>query len=237
MKKLTLLLLFTIPLFCEAQTDIKQLTGKWEESFRTTKKNKKIDFTDTLRMEIRPDGFMMLRHTKGATITGQGEIRNGSLYLENTESEIVEFTNNRLVLHDNSGNHHFDRMNEFTNSPVTKVIPGVETGRKDISMSTIKGKWSCYKKTDPDFSTGKFYIKSIEFKEDKGNGLYTGTAAFNNSDSVYTRDVSIIITGKEIMINAGQETLKAEVLKSDGDEMILQSGSIHYFLKQFGKKD
>jgi len=232
-----LITLFLLPFFCEAQTDIKQLQGKWQESFRTAKKNKKIDFTDTLRMEIRPDGFMMLRHTKGATITGQGEIRNGSLYLENTEYEIVEFANDKLVLHDNSGNHHFNRMAEFTNSPVTKVIPGVERGRKDISLKTIKGKWSCYKKTDPDFSTGKFYIKSLEFKEDKGDGLYTGTAAFNNSDSVYSNDVLITVAGKEMIISSGKETIKAEVLKSDGEEMILQSGTINYFLKQFGKKD
>jgi len=232
-----LIILFLLPFFCEAQTDIKQLSGKWQESFRTNKKEKKVEFADTLRMEIRPDGFMMIRHNKGATITGQGEISKGSLQLENTALEIVEFAADRLVLHDENGNHHFNRMNEFTNSPVTKLIPGVETGRKDVTLKTIKGKWTCYKKTDPDFSKGKFYIKSIEFKEDKGNGTFTGIAAFNNSDSIYSKDVSILFVGNEMIINSGQETVKAEVLKSDGEELILQSGSINYFLKQFGKKD
>ena len=113
----------------------------------------------------------------------------------------------------------------------------MEEGKKDISLSTLKGKWTIYKKTDPQFNHTKFYLKSIDFKEDKGNGTYLAGVTFNNSDSVYVTDAFVYIKGTDFIISSDDETFKAKVLKSDGNELLLENGSIHYFLKQFGKKE
>lgn len=236
MKKFILALLW-LPVSTFAQTTFKDINGKWQEESRTKKKGKEINFKDTLRIEIRKDGFMMIRHSEGATITGQAEIKGTTLLLDDVNFSIVESDNARLTLNDDDGDHHFKKIEEFSNSPVIKKMPGVEEGKKDITISTVKGKWTCYKKTDPEFNRTKFYLKVIDFREDKGNGTYAGTATFNNNDSVYTTDAFIYVKENDFVISSDHETFKATVIKSDGEEMILQSGTIHYFLKQFGKKE
>ena len=236
MKKICIVL-FMIPVFANAQINFTDIDGKWQEEKRTLKKNKEIDFTDTLRMEIRKDGFVMIRHDKGPTITGEAEIRGKKLVLNDNKYGLVETGKNKLILNDDDGNHHFNKVEEFNSSPVQRKIPGVEEGKKDIALGTIKGKWTCYKKTDPAFNQGKFYLKAIDFKEDKGNGTYAGVASFSSSDSVYSTEAFIYIKGTDLVISTDEETFKAKVMKSDGQEMILQNGVINYFMKQFGKKD
>lgn len=235
--KSILIVFLLVPLSIFSQTSFKDINGKWQEESRTKKKGKEIKFSDTLRIEIRQDGFMMIRHTEGATITGQAELKGTKIVLDDIRFNLVESDKTTLVLNDEDGDHHFKKIDEFSNSPVIKKIPGVEEGKKDIAISTIKGKWTCYKKTDPEFSQSKFYLKNIDFREDKGNGIYVGSVTFNNSDSVYSTEANIIVKDHDFEISSEHESVKATVLKSDGVEMILQNGSIHYFLKQFGKKE
>ncbi len=233
----TLCFLFFIgPLFCHAQTGIKEIAGKWQEGSRSKKKDIPLDFTDTLRLEIREDGFMMVRHANGATITGEAEIKGSKLKLEHISFTIIESNMDKLVLNDNEGDHLFRKLPEFTNAPVTKRIPGADVGKKDLSNTTIQGKWSCYKKTDPEFSRRKFYLRSIDFREKAKEGVYKGSVSFNNSDSVYSVDAVLSFNDSELLMRSEKELWKADIQKSDGDELILLSGNIHYFMKQFGKK-
>lgn len=236
MKKL-ILLFSLLPTFSMAQITFKDIDGKWQEEYRTEKKGKQIDFKDTLRMEIRTDGFMMVRHSIGATIIGEAEITENKITLQNEQFKIIDHSRKKLVFENSDGQHHFRKADEFDASPVKKVIPGLEEGEKDIRLQTLKGKWTIYKKTDPNFTSSTFYLKSIDFKEDKGNGTYSGLVTFNNSDSVYNTEAFIYIKGNDFIISSDDETFKAKVMKSDGSELILQNGSINYFLKQFGKKD
>ncbi|HPI53578.1 MAG TPA: hypothetical protein PLU10_02735 [Chitinophagaceae bacterium] len=233
--QLCILCLFSSSLF--AQIDFKDIDGKWQEEYREEKKGKEIDFKDTLRIEIRTDGFMMIRHTIGATLTGEATIEGKEIRLQGTDYTIADYSRKKLVLKGDAWIHHFRKADEFSSSPVKKLIPDVEEGKKDISLSTLKGKWTIYKKTDPQFTHDKFYLKSIDFKEDKGNGTYLAAVAFNNSDSVYVTDAFVYIKGTDFIISSDDETFKAKVLKSDGNELLLENGSIHYFLKQFGKKE
>jgi hypothetical protein len=223
-------------MYSKAQTSLKEIAGKWQEESRYKKKDKPLDFKDTLRMEIRADGFMMIRHPRGATLTGEAELSGRKLKLENVKYSIVEVSQDKLVLNDNEGDHIFKKMPEFTSAPVTKMIPGVEEGKKDITNAVLKGKWSCYKKTDPEFSRVKFYLRNIDFKEEKGQGAYDGTVSFNNNDSVYTADAIMLVKDSGFNISYNTENFKADVVKSDGEELILRSGNVHYFMKQFGKE-
>ena len=236
MKKL-IIFFSLLPTFSLAQITFKDVDGKWQEEYRTEKKGKEIDFKDTLRMEIRTDGFMMVRHSIGATIIGEAEITENKITLQNEQFKIIDHSRKKLVFENAEGQHHFRKADEFDASPVKKVIPGLEEGEKDIRIQTLKGKWTIYKKTDPNFTSSTFYLKSIDFREDKGNGTYTGLVTFNNSDSVYNTEAFIYIKGNDFIISSDDETFKAKVMKSDGSELILQNGSINYFLKQFGKKD
>ena len=222
---------------CNAQIGFKDIAGKWQEQSREIKKNKPIEFKDSMRLEIRPEGFMMVRYDVGSTFFGEAEIKGKYISIKNHDFEIQENDENNLTLIDNSGLHYFKRVVEFGNSPVTKIIPGKEEGIKNIAIETLKGKWSCYKKTDSKFEKNKFYLKSITFKEDKGNGTYLGATAFSSMDSVFVVDAFIYVKDDNLIISTDEENFKAKVIKSNGEELILESGSITYFMKQFGKKE
>lgn len=220
----------------QAQIEFSSIQGKWQEESRSNKKEKNIEFTDTLRLEIRATGFMMIRHAKGSTNTGMAELKGSKLKLQDEKFELESASETKLVLSDGNAVHHFKKNIEFTSSPVAKLVPGVETGKKDLSFLNLKGKWTVYKKTDPAFKPSKFYIKTIEFLEDKGKGTYSAASSFNSNDSVYFAEAVISIQAEGFVIQTKQETIKTIVLKSDENEMILQCGDIHYFLKQFGRK-
>jgi hypothetical protein len=238
MKNILFFLLF-IPILSYAQPvagTLSEIAGKWQEVSRSGKKNKQLSFEDTLKLEIRGDGFMLARYHKGATIIGEAELNGNRLKFEKSDFEVVEAGPEHLVLNDKQGNHHFVKIPEFTSSPVARILPGVEQGKINLSSETLKGKWTIYKKTDPDFTSATFYLKSLDVKEDKGNQTYQCTATFNNNDSVYATEATLQVIASEMLLSGKSEKIKLNVLKSDGNELILQHGAIHYFLKQFGSK-
>ncbi|MBK7764272.1 MAG: hypothetical protein IPI46_13160 [Bacteroidetes bacterium] len=234
--KTFLILLILFPTILQAQSKLSDLQGKWQEEKRLNKREKEIEFTDTIRIEFQTSGFAMIRRSGGGTFTGEAELKQENLSIDHQKFEIEELTKNALVLSDKQGLHHLKRMDEFTMSPVKRVLPGVEEGKRDFSFKSVQGKWTCYKKTDPDFKGTTFYIKSIDIKEEKPRGTFLGTASFNNSDSVYTTDAKIIFDGNVCSITSAEQVVKAKVLKSDGEEMILESGTVNYFLKRLGAK-
>lgn len=231
------ILLFFIPNFSNAQVGFKDITGKWQEELREVKKNEHTPFVDTLRLEIRPEGFMMVRYDVGPTFFGEAEIKGKYLTIKEHDFEIQESAENNLTLIDDKGYHYFKRVIEFGSSPVTKIIPGKEEGIKNITIETLKGKWTCYKKTDTKYDKSKFYLKSINFLEDKGNGTYVGSTAFSSMDSIFVIDAFIYVKENNLLVSTDEENFKAKVIKSNGEELILESGTIIYFMKQFGKKD
>jgi len=237
MKKVILLGFFLQHMLCFAQIGFTNLAGKWQEDMREQKKNTPTSFKDTIKMEIRPEGFMMVRYDIGPTFFGEAELKGKYLSIKEHDFEIQEVAENNLTLIDDKGIHYFKRVIEFGSSPVAKIIPGKEEGVKNISIETLKGKWKCYKKTDAKFDGHKFYLKSLNFIDDKGKGTYTGSAAFSNMDSVFVTDAFIYAKDNNLLISTDDETFKANVVKSNGEELILESGSILYFMKQFGKKD
>lgn len=235
MKRYLFLLIF-LPAFVQAQTKLSDLQGKWQEEKRSTKKDKPLEFADTIRIEFQNSGFAMIRRSGGGTYTAMAELNEAKLNIDKQKFVIEEFGNNTLVLSDKEGKHYFKKFEEFTMSPVKRILPGVEEGRKDYSFTALQGKWTCYKKTDPDFKGITFYIKSLDFKEEKFSKSFIGTVSFNNSDSVYTSEASMVFVGNECTITCTEQIVKATVLKSDGEELILSSGTVNYFLKRLGAK-
>lgn len=234
MKKIILLLLI-LPCYAHAQIEFRDIAGKWQEQSRSTKKGAGKEFTDTLRLEIRADGFMMIRHTDGPTLTGQAELNGKKITLQDQTITILDTTGGHLVLGDKDGNHVYRKLPEFTSAPVKKQVPGLEEGVKDLSPAKLIGNWSVYKKTDPGYKGSTFYLKRLIIAAATSKDTYSGEATYNNNDSVYNKTVIIRISGEDALEISGEEGIRARVMKSDGDELILQFGTIHYFLKQLGK--
>lgn len=236
MNKIIFLLLL-LPAFAVAQPTytFNDISGKWAEQTRTDKNSDVTPFKDTLYLEIREDGFMMVRHAIGATYYGDAELVENKLSIQNDNFTIESNENNILKLKKGKYTHRFVKQTEFTDAPVTKIIPGVEKGDVLDNFEDLHGKWSVYKKTDPNFDRKKFYIKTLDIKEKNMNNLFSGLVTFHNMDSVYTDNATVKIQNRELNILSSDKVLKITILKNDGEELILEHGSVSYFLKRFGR--
>ncbi len=232
-----LFILLCLPFAVQAQEEytFNDLSGKWTEGTRTDKNNDVIPFKDTLFIEIRSDGFMLIRHTIGSTFYGTAELAENKLTLENETFTVEAVDRQILKLKQKKLSHRFVKVNEFNPSPVEKMSPGPESNDGDVSISALKGKWSVYKKTDPSFSSRTFYLKNFEVKEMIREKQYGGQASFHNMDSLYTHDAVIKLQDRELSIITDSRVMKAKIIKYDGEELLLEHGTATYYLKRFNR--
>ena len=237
MKKIFYLLLLLFPSFVYAQYPytFKDISGKWIERTRTDKNSDVAPFKDTLYLEIRENGFMLVRHTIGATFYGDAELVDNTLSIQKEQFKIESAENGILKLKQGKVTHRFVKFEEFTDAPVVKMIPGAEKGNKPNKEDNLQGKWTVYKKTDPSFSSRTFYIKILDIKEKLKPHTYAGSVTFHNMDSIYNSDAIITIQDTEITILSNDKIIKAHMLKNDGEEFIIEHNSVQYFMKRFGK--
>lgn len=241
--RIRILLLCLIP-FCSLAQDEKpenpnltELSGKWEEKMRL-KKKKELEFQDTLRLEIRTDGFMMMRYNIGPTLMGEAYRKGNSVYFKNRVLEVVEQTKGTLKLRDDDGTHIFTQVDEFNQSPVDKKMPQVESGRLYTRhQEELVGKWTCYKKTDPSYDKQRFYIKTLNLKEKRNEKEYSGTITLQNMDSVFTSDCRMFLDKKSVRIHVDADgrdmLLQTEMLLEN--EWVLVEDKATYYLKMLGK--
>ncbi len=235
MKKIFLFSILFVPFLGWAQYSFRDLSGKWVEQTRTDKHQEVIPFKDTLYIEIREDGFMMVRHTIGATTLGDATLIDNEISVEKEKFMIETVGKDILKLKQDKRTHRFIKQQEFQDAPVTKVIPGIETGNGSIELNQLNGKWNCYKKTDPSFNNTKFYIKQLEIYDQLLHSMNVDVT-FQNMDTAYKAEMKIQLNQRK-MILQGEGIYKAlTIVKADNEEMILQDGSVHYFLKRVVKK-
>ncbi len=162
MKKLLFcFFLFPVSSFAQYYYTFKDISGKWVEQTRTDKNSDVVPFKDTLYIEIREDGFMMVRHTIGATFYGDATLAENMLIIQKEKFSVEGHEDDLLKLKQGKVTHRFVKQIEFADAPVVKVIPGVERGDVLIDFENLAGKWTVYKKTDPNFKAGNFYIKTL----------------------------------------------------------------------------
>ncbi len=236
MKKLLLAILFW-PFMAQAQTELtfNDISGKWVERTRTDKNSDVAPFKDTLFIEIREDGFMLVRHTIGATFYGTAELKENKLTLQRETFQIESCENGILKLKQGKVSHRFVKQEVFQDAPVAKVIPLASEGDILHDAAAYTGKWTVYKKTDPNFTGKTFYLKVLEISKDQQDKQFSAEVTFHNMDSVFNSTARIQIHLNEFSIFSDHKIIKAKILKNDGDEMILKHGSIHYYMKRLGQ--
>ncbi|HNF72483.1 MAG TPA: hypothetical protein PLP34_08715 [Chitinophagaceae bacterium] len=230
---LPMLLLFSTTSF--SQTSLVSLSGKWKEDQRTTRKGMQLEFDDTLHLEIQTSGFLMLRYPGSETFTSACTLKEDYIQAGKLKFTFDETNGSVLWFQDKDGRHRFQKITESSFTTAPRILPGVEKGNTLFDYASVHGRWSCYKKTDPAYRSSTFYIRSLDFKTRVESGSYQGEATFNNADSVFTVPAILQFNQGELQVESAGGLVKARVLKSDGEEMILEQGSVHYFLKRFGK--
>lgn len=231
-KLLFLVILFPVQLFAQYNYTFQDLSGKWIEQTRTDKKFSVIPFKDTLFIEVRETGFMMVRHTIGPTSYGDAELKEDRISIEKESFTIVSLDNDILKLKQGNITHRFLRFKEFTDSPVSYLAEEKEGDPIQTGFEKLKGKWYVYKKTDPEFDRKRFYIKKFEIKAQTKPGAYIGEATFHNMDSVYTKDVKVNVHDRDLNIIYFERAFNTHILKSDGGELELEHAGTKYYLKK-----
>ncbi|MBP9932171.1 MAG: hypothetical protein KBF25_00660 [Chitinophagaceae bacterium] len=241
MKKVLLFMMFIpVSLWGQVETDseniLTDVAGKWEETARF-KKKKSIEFSDTLRMEIREDSYMMMRFHLGPTLLGNALRKKDEIVFKNRTLEIESVSNNEFRFSDDAGIHVMKKVTEFSEAPIHKKIPGLEEEKKaGIYQQEMLGKWTCYKKTDPEYTPAKFYLKQLQVKQKTSSDLYNGTITMHNADSVYTNDCLIEIEKKQVkirMTGGAMMMLETEMLMDN--EWVLLENKTRYYLKMLTK--
>lgn len=58
---------------------------------------------------------------------------------------------------------------------------------------------------------------------------------WQNRGSIYTAELAFLLKGESLELRSQKESQLFQVLKADGDEMILKRGETVYYLKRFAK--
>lgn len=241
MKKV-LLLLMLIPASVWGQDEpnseniLTDVAGKWEETGRL-KKKKPTEFTDTLRMEIREDSYMMMRYHMGPTLLGNALRKKDEIVFKNRTLEIESVSNNEFRFSDDAGIHVMKKVTEFSEAPISKKNPALENEQKSgIYQQDMLGKWTCYKKTDPEYTPAKFYLKNLQVKQKIESNLYAGTITMHNADSIYTNDCAIELQKKQVNIRiSGGVTMILETEMLLDNEWVFLENKTRYYLKMLTK--
>lgn len=236
MKNLLILFLITISFCCQAQTTLNELKAKWKETSRVNSNGKLVDFRDTIRLEIMNSGYAMLRYDEGPTWVGDATLQKNFLEIKDQKFEVEKQTNNALHLNKNGMVHRLENVNQFGDNPIAKVIPQAASGDVKLDFETLRGKWTCYRKTDPAFDKGKMYIKQLEINSQIIN-QFAGSLTLHNMDTIVYENVMIELGTATLLVKGEKEIRNLRIIKSDGEELIAEDSKITYFLKRFGKKN
>ena len=233
----TLLAIFIFPLLSEAQITLPQMKGKWTEVTRTKEgKSTPIEYSDTIRFDMMESGYTLLRYDMGVTWIGDAELNKNKLKLKGLEFDVDMKNNDALLLTEKGVSHYFNRVTQFGAAPIQKVIPGVTTGEIKLDLNNLKGKWTCYRKTDPGFDKEKMYIKLMDIK-DQVVQSFDAQLGLHNMDTLWYTHVNLTIDHHQIVIKGAEVNTVLQVLKSDGEELIAVDGKTTYYFKRFGKKN
>lgn len=233
-----ILLMLCIPTHAAlAQYSMESFKGRWKETSRQKEgKSINIEYTDTMRFDFMDSGYTMLRWDNGPTLIGDISISKSKMKLKDLDFEIKQLESNELMLEEKGIQHHFNRVQQFSASPVQKVIPNATEGEVKLDFATLQGKWSCYRKTDPAFDKSKMYIKQLDIKDQVVNAI-SAQLSVHNMDTLWYEDVAITIEGKQLKIKGQDTNLTLTVLKSDAEELIAEDRKVTYYFKRFGKKN
>ena len=233
---------FTLLLCCslyalQAQTNspFNDLKGSWQERARLDKSGDFSEFTDTLRMDFAGEGLCVMRYGKEESVVGAGEL-NGDKFRFKGKTYTLKIQNlSEFELGEGNVRHTLKRVGQYGGEKAVLYRGSMsgDEGEVKTDEASWMGKWTCYRKTDPGFSSTKFYLKILDINASNGWG---GKVTWQNMDSVFTADMMVRVEGQSMELKGQDATEKFAVLKADGEEMILKRGDEVYYLKRFGKK-
>jgi hypothetical protein len=234
------LLLACCPLlaFCqENSAEPIALSGHWKEVHRMDEHNKAISYTDTLRLRFLVGNEYVWVRPGSFSYRGTYKATRSYLDMGGRNYNIVQRSPNRMLLKDRAGTYELIRYEE---PPVREDNSQARTGDRHQSderydglrdFKKMKGKWQVYKRTAAiqlDEVNYDRIIKTIHVPDTNGHMGSVYAANDGSKPSWY-----IDRFDKSILYCTGKDKRQLQVLKCDGEELVIREGNLTYFFKQF----
>lgn len=186
-------------------------------------------------MDFAGEGLCVMRYGKEESVVGAGELEGEKFRFKGKTYTLKVQNLSEFELGDGVVRHTMKRVGQYGGGiPKLARGTGLEEGEVKTDLASWQGKWTCYRKTDPAFTSTKFYIKHLEVSDAMPS--QSAQVTWQNMDSIYTAEMAFLLKGKSLELKSNTESQLFEVLKADGEEMILKREETVYYLKRFTKR-
>jgi hypothetical protein len=213
------------------------LTGKWQEYKRTEGKRKnlkEIALDDPLQLEFMPDSSVRIWMNDGRFFVEYYEFdRAGFHFGDRYHFSFFEVNDTEMNLGDGNVKRLFKRVDKLAQGAIEKKMPGIERGDVQTDANFLIGKWSAYKKVDPNYSAKNYYLKDLKILEQSPNGDYAIGTYYSNIVESKSYDGTMQVQDNKLIIKVNDEVEEYQILKAEGAEITLSRNGYTLFLKNF----
>lgn len=224
----------------DAQFSTTQLVGKWQEISRTDKKNRSVDFTDTIYLNFLSPNRVITRDGNSSNMTGNAAIEPGNVLIAAADVyTILSVADSQVVL---------DNQDEFIHTLIKKDMYFFESYGKlsvkqeefkdpiPVTLQDVMGKWMVYRKLAKPgvINPPVNIIQYLKITDSTGENTAKGEVTFYQTDKSTLLPCTIKVTNAGIDINAGEFTWSLFVYKADKKELVFgEAAVLLYYSKAY----
>ena len=212
---------------------LPQLSGKWQEVSRSTKKNSSVDFKDTLFYNFSGHNVSS-RDGVNMSLKGEAFIDAGNVLVAAADVfTIRSLSANRLVLDDGDYIHTLVKKNVFwlETLPSNAIAPEKFNTPVPVNASALSGKWKVYRRAAKPGATDKVLIRILNVIDIKSSSTATGEITFYKTEKLETLPCTIILDGEKMQISTEKNTWNVMVYKADGKDFVFGDPTLMYYCK------
>ena len=217
------------------------LKGFWQEYKRTVIENRMAEralpFTDTLKVVIREDSTTRFYDLHGRISAGRLTYKKPRYQLGNGQSFIsIKRKGDELVLGNKNSFTYLKEVRGFYTKPFGPKRTDEDKEIGELDALFLKGKWSLYKKEDPNFDRQKNYLHGLEVLENKADGSFE-TITYYNKANIVTKEYALSVINHNILSLHIKDKKRQDytILKAAKSEIVLKQGEVVYYLKNLSK--
>jgi hypothetical protein len=226
--KQTLLFVMLLPVIASAQNNI--VSGNWREVKRTDIKGSPISFHDTIKLSFLANDQYSYVRDGGFLYKGGYKVTDNKLDMGARNYDIVSTGERRLVIKDDGNIYEFAPYTP----PVPKLLRREENSTELTSADKVHGKWKVYKRKsseqlkEVDYTSLVKSIMILNHPDSVGNIGYL--FASKDAEGQPSWKITRIENGTIYVDGKSKRVFSA---KQAGKDLVIEEGSIAYFLKQF----
>lgn len=218
--------------------NIKQLTGKWQETKRTNiTSRKKVSFLDTLQLNFNKRDSVIVRDGISMSQKGYAAIdRTNKLQVAGDAYTIVSLSRNTLVINDGEHIRQLQKKKLFYYETLGNIIIPKEDLSEPViaNVKKVLGNWDVYRtQATPGVAEDSAIIKQMVFSNINEDGSVWGEVTFTKDAITESIPFRSVFEKGTLKVNTAKHIWNMYTYKADGKELVFgQQGGLVYFAKQ-----